>query len=193
MCQAIVLAAGYSSRAKTNKLALEIMNIPLLEMIVMTLRQVCSEVVVVSGHYHEDVMKMFDQVVGVRVVKNNHYELGMFSSVKTGTDYISEDCFITPGDYPLIKRETCELLLNAKGDMIVPTYNKRRGHPLLIKKQLIDALKKEPVTSNLKEFRDRYRVTYVPVEDEGILQDVDTMEDYRTLKKLREGAMESEN
>lgn len=184
MCQAVVLAAGYSSRAQLNKLALKIDGVPILRRIVMTLLQLCEEVVVVSGHYHDAVLELVGELEGVRVVYNEAYDLGMFSSVLKGIGQINSDCFLIPGDYPLIQASTCQAMLLAKGPVVVPVFKGRRGHPILLKGASVNQLKLEALTSNLRTFRDRYDVTYIDVEDEGILLDVDTIEDYEAIGRV---------
>jgi molybdenum cofactor cytidylyltransferase len=73
---------------------------------------------------------------------------------------------------------------------VVPTYNGRKGHPIVIKQRLIQPLLEEDIGSNLKVFRDRYEVAYIPVEDEGILLDIDTIDDYHhILRKAERGSI----
>lgn len=193
MYQAVVLAAGYSSRAKTNKLRLTVLNVSILRRIVMTLLQVCSEVIVVSGHHHEEVLGLVEDMACVRVVYNERYDLGMFSSVKTGIEFVTDDVFIMPGDCPMVQSVTCEQMKAVASDIVVPTFSGRKGHPILIRKKLLDTLKKEPEASNLKAFRDRHDVAYIEVKDESILWDVDTIDDYHTLIERVEGGSGIEN
>jgi len=191
---AIVLAAGYSSRANTNKLALNIGNHSILSRTIQALYLTCEKVVVVGGHHYESVKKLIKDFDKVILVKNEQYDLGMFSSVKTGVKEISNDFFLIPGDYPLVKSSTYTKLTKSTGDISVPVFNKRRGHPIFIKKKLIPLLLEEPITSNLKLFRDNQNVEYIEVEDQGILLDIDTMDDYNKIKKLvEEGYLKSEN
>lgn len=181
MCQAIVLAAGYSSRAKMNKMDLKIGGISILQRIVRTFLEVSDEVIVVSGHYHEEVEKLVGSMDRVVLAQNVNYDLGMFSSIKTGLEFIYDDCFITPGDYPLIDVTTLIKMKQIKGRMIVPMYKGRKGHPLLIRKELLEKLKEESISSNLKEFRNRYDLTCLAVDNKGVLMDIDTMEDYDNM------------
>jgi molybdenum cofactor cytidylyltransferase len=75
------------------------------------------------------------------------------------------------------------LLLRGEGDIIGPTYQNIKGHPLLIKARLIEALKNAPKESNLKVFRDQYKVHWIETDDEGILKDIDTINDhFSTIK-----------
>lgn len=183
MPQAVVLAAGLSSRAKTNKLALTIDGEAVLVKLVKVLLNNCSKVIVVTGHYKEEVEALVAHLPGVETVYNEGYMGGMFTSVLKGVALVEEDFFLTPGDYPLIDDGTIKALLNGSGDIRVPVSHQRRGHPIFMKHALIKALLDEPAASNLKVFRDQYEVTYIEVEDRGAILDIDTMEDYHNLNK----------
>jgi molybdenum cofactor cytidylyltransferase len=110
----------------------------------------------------------------------------MFTSVQKGVEQVRNNFFLIPGDYPLVKGETLETLLDHRGPIRVPVYQNRRGHPIYIAKELIPALLEEPPDSNLKAFRDRYDVTYIPVPDRGVVLDVDRIEDITLLQAERE-------
>lgn len=181
MYQAIVLAAGYSSRAKTNKFAMTIEGIPILTRIVMTLLQVCNEVIVVTGHYKEDAERLVTEFPQVQTVHNDHYPDGMFGSVLTGVAKVNGDCLIVPADCPVFTSETCKMLLASEGDIAVPVYQGHKGHPLLVRQTLMASLRQEPIDSNLKKFRNRHELTLVKVNDPGILADIDTVADYDGL------------
>jgi len=183
-CDAVVLAAGYSSRAGTNKMALVIDEKTVLERVIETLRTVCEKIVVVGGHNFNVIKKITDKFDRVTLVENKDYPLGMFSSVKRGTSEMDTDFFLIPGDYPLIKESTYRKMQDSDGEFIVPVYNGRRGHPVLIRKNLISRLNEEPVESNLKAFRDRCEVAFIDIDDEGILMDIDTMSDYENIRDI---------
>lgn len=183
----VVLAAGYSSRAGSDKMAMAIGGSTILGRVMDTLTGICGEIVVVGGHHRDSTARILENYSNARLVINEDYNLGMFSSVKRGAKEMTRDFFLVPGDYPLIKRETYSKLMDGTGDMAVPVYKGRKGHPVLIRRHLIEDLLREPVESNLKAFRDRQNVQYIEVDDEGILLDVDTPEDLLDLRKIAEG------
>ena len=120
------------------------------------------------------------------MIENKDYKLGMFSSVKTGVSVTDNDFFLIPGDYPLVSPDTIQELLKNDGEIKVPIYKGRKGHPIFISKSLIKGILEEPMDSNLKLFRDRHNVNYIEVDDEGILLDVDTLEDFNILTERNE-------
>ncbi len=181
----IILAAGTSKRFKRNKLK-EIYNQkPILVHTINTFLDFSENVTIVTGHHNLNFLTEYIQDNRIRFVPNNQYELGMFSSVMTGVMVTKNDFFLIPGDMPLVKKSTIDTLLSTKGVIRVPTYKGRKGHPIFIAKELIPLLKSEPIDSNLKQFRDRYNVTYIDVTDEGILLDVDYQEDMIKLDTER--------
>lgn len=181
MVDTIILAGGMSRRFKKNKLATLYDGKPLVYHTIKTFLDFSENVTLVTGHYNIDYLKGFIDHDKIRIIHNKDYELGMFSSVKTGVSITKNDFFLIPGDYPLVKQETIRILLANKGVIKVPTHGGRKGHPIFISKELIDSLNKEPITSNLKAFRNRHDVNYIEVEDEGILLDVDYFEDLEKL------------
>ena len=95
---------------------------------------------------------------------------------------MNTDIFLTPGDYPNIKQDTLYKILDEDGDIRVPRYKGRKGHPIYLTRKIVEELKTEPIESNLKIFRDRHLVNYIDVDDEGILQDIDIYEDLEKMK-----------
>ena len=114
MAMGIILAGGYSSRAESNKMVLKYKNIEIIRHVIVSMQDYCSKIIVVTGHYHEDTLKVVKDFEKVKVVRNVNYNQGMFNSVKVGVKEIDDDFFITPGDYPLIMKSTYEKILNAK-------------------------------------------------------------------------------
>jgi CTP:molybdopterin cytidylyltransferase MocA len=67
--------------------------------------------------------------------------------------------------------------------MVVPDHRGRRGHPLLIAPRLAGEIATLDPAVGLRQLRDRHPgdVLEVAVADAGVVQDVDTPEDYRLL------------
>lgn len=182
--EGVVLAAGYSSRADAFKMTLDIGGKCVIERCIEGMLELCSRIVVVGGYGIERIEDALKNYSNVEVILNPHYAEGMFTSVKAGVRQIRGDrFFLTPGDYPLVNPATCRSLLSATGDMIIPTFGGRKGHPLLMAGDLAQELLKEPDSSSLRAFIQRKGYSPVEVADEGILWDIDTPEDYREVLK----------
>ncbi len=182
--EGIILAAGLSSRAGNFKMALTLGDKPLLKHTLDAFPEYCRKIVVVTGHRPniiEDIVALYPKV---QIAHNLDFNLGMFSSIKEGVKYIeSPYFFVVPGDYPFIKRQTFDLLWNvAKNSsdysVFIPVFKERKGHPILLNSSLISSLIFEPEDSTLRHFIRRQNTLLVPVDDEGILLDIDTPEDF---------------
>lgn len=183
----VILAAGYSSRAESFKMELEINRKAILQRCIESLYDECNEIIVVSGYKNEKINKLVEGYSKVRVVYNEEFHKGMFSSVKRGIQEVTMERFLlTPGDYPLINKEVVKKLLEQKDTVVIPSFNGKGGHPILLSSKLINEILDEPEDSNLKIFLSKKKCTYLNVSDKGILLDVDTLEDYDYVKKILE-------
>jgi len=180
MVDVIVLAGGYSSRAKANKMTLEYEGKPLIMHTIETAHSICDRVVVVTGHYHRELNDLLSSFEYVKIIYNDLYEQGMFTSIKAGVKIVDNDFFIIPGDYPSIQEATYKKIIDSSGNIRVPSYNHKLGHPIFFKKQYkIELL--ETKYTNLKDFRNSHIYSIIDVDDQGIIQDIDDMEDYKKL------------
>ena len=182
--EGVVLAAGLSSRSGLYKMALPLGDKTLIEHAVSSMYGVVDRVIVVGGHNVERIREILLSYSKVRVVTNEHFRSGMFSSVKEGLRHVrGSSFFLLPGDYPLVREGTYRRLMNASGDVIVPTYKGRKGHPVLIASHLIPRILQTPDTSTLRDFISAVGYVAMAVDDEGIRLDVDTLEDYERMRR----------
>jgi len=190
---AIVLAAGQSKRMGQPKLLL-----PWGETTII--RQVCQqisasplhEVVVVTGETDEAVRAQLEGL-RVRIVNNPRAAQDeMLSSLKVGLDAIWDSCgacMVVLGDQPAVRPGTIAAVLSAYdqglGRIVAPIYNKRRGHPLLIDRAFWQGLKDLPRNKAPRDLlkANESVVYHVPVDDAGVLQDIDTPEDYNQARQ----------
>lgn len=118
---------------------------------------------------------------------NDSFRSGMLSSVQCGVkNIIRQECgyLFCLGDQPMISTEVINITINAylssgKG-IVLPVYKGRRGHPLLVSsiyREEILGLKEEESLKTLLR-RHAGEVMEVEVDDERILRDIDTPEDY---------------
>lgn len=192
MAQGIILAAGHSSRAQTNKMLLAYKGKPLICHAIEGMLPFVSHIYVVTGKHHQEISKAVQPMSNVSVVYNERYEEGMFSSVLAGVAKVSDDFFILPGDCPLVGPETYRNLLHGTKPLRVPAYLGTTGHPLFLEAVLKSELLAEPRSSNLKVFRNRHDYEIIKTEDPQILTDIDTIEDYSAFidqlgKELKHG------
>lgn len=183
--ESIILAAGLSSRAGRNKLILEIDGISIIERCILSMQDYCSKIIVVGGHRIEDIHRSTKKYPNIILIYNHNYLSGMLSSVKYGLNFLEGNrFFIQPGDLPMIKKSTYESLLNINEDIVIPTYRGKKGHPALIKTHLADEILNDLNINSLRDYIKQKGSTTLEVDDPGILLDVDTIEDYKMIRRL---------
>jgi len=181
LIEGVILAGGKSSRMKQNKMMLDYKGQPLITHVINSMFTYCNKITIVTGHYQIDYKTLFDKDSNIDIIHNESYELGMFSSIKKGIEGINSDIFIIPGDYPLVKNTTYKKLLDGDGLIRVPVFRGRKGHPIFISQNLLDEIRNEDINSNLKVWRDRHSVQYIEVDDEGVIKDIDNINEYTKL------------
>ena len=186
---AVVLAAGLSSRmGDRNKLLCEIDGAPMVRRVVETLIDAdVGEVIVVTGH---DAPSVAAAVAGLdlRLAHNAGYRSGLSSSLAAGLAAVpdtADGALICLGDMPLIgadtiKRIVAEFAPSLGKEICAPVRHGRRGHPVLFGRSLFKDLQALTGDVGGRKLFDAFptRVVEVIVDDEGILTDFDTGEDF---------------
>ncbi len=181
----IIPAAGFSSRFGSFKPALLIDGKPLVLRAVETLFEVCDSIIVVGGYNFDKLLKLIPENDKIKIIFNPDYELGMFSSVKKGVLAASaERYFLLPGDYGFIKKETplkMISLFEEEFGVIIPSFKNKKGHPALFNKEVAQQIKESPDNISLKEIFGNFNIKIIDSDDKGILQDIDTPEDFTNI------------
>jgi molybdenum cofactor cytidylyltransferase len=180
---AILLAAGKASRMGKLKQLMPLGDSTILEQTLDNLLgSKAAEVVVVLGYKAEDIMKRLSGRP-VKLVVNPLYRKGMGTSIAAGLRFVDSQAravMLVLGDQPYVDSPTIDRLLDAFGSnkkgIIIPTYKKKRGHPLIFARNYKAQLSKltgdvggrEIIRENPKD------VLEVPVNCEGVVIDIDT-------------------
>lgn len=119
-------------------------------------------------------------------------EEGMSSSLRAGLDVLPESTravLVALADKPLVRPESIQAVIHefesAHMPIVYPTYRGRQGHPVLIARSLfgeVQALRGDVGAKRLLE-RHAAQSLAVPVEDAGVVQDVNTPADYAALRR----------
>lgn len=130
---------------------------------------------------------------GVEWILNPRYPEGMLASIQAGAAAAPDDAewlLVALGDQPSLQPSTVRLLLAAAGNgdagILVPSYGGRRGHPLLIHARYRGEIAELDPAVGLRELLRRHpnAVRHVDVEDDRVLSDMDTPEEYeRELRR----------
>ncbi len=193
MITALVPAAGMSTRLGRNKLLLPFKGKPLIVHAVDTLlASAVDEIIVVLGHEAERVRA----AIGgkrVRFVENRDYHEGLESSVRTGfaaVPFHTRAIMIYLADQPLLEPGDVNFLIHAFAEagrtnksIVVPLFGGQRGNPVIVEssyKGSILAITGETGCRRLiKQHPDQ--VLTVEMENEHVIRDIDTTEDYERL------------
>ena len=186
---AIVLAAGQSRRMGSNKNLLPINGKPLIAHVVENIAtsRCVEDITVVTGHEPDRLLHALHHLK-YRRVHNPDYAAGeMISSIKTGVRALPEGLagfFIVLADQPHIGADVYDHLAASQRDsnaaIVLPTYLRKRGHPILIASQRRRDLLCLPDDKTLRDLiaMNSSDLLEVPVAEPAVIHDLDTPHDY---------------
>jgi molybdenum cofactor cytidylyltransferase len=183
--EAVILAAGLSTRAGRWKMALPLGDRTVLQHCVESVYEAVRHIWVVTGWQAERVEALLQAYPKVKVVLNPDYHYGMFSSVQAGLARVSaERAFLTPGDYALIPPAVYAQMLSIGADIVIPTFAGKKGHPVLLSRSAIREILALPQDAILRDYVADKGFVAVEVDAPGILLDIDTPQDYADAQRL---------
>lgn len=187
--EAIVLAAGYSSRANAFKMTLPVGGTPVVRRVVEAFLPWCDRVIVVGGYRAELLLPALAGLgPAVEVAINEGFDAGMFSSVRFGVALVrASRFFLTPGDYAFLTSDLCGRLLQTSDAVVQPSVGGRACHPILLARECASSILAERADSNLRAWLSTQSVRLVETDDWDILLDIDTPEDYARAERHASG------
>jgi molybdenum cofactor cytidylyltransferase len=188
---AVILAAGESRRMGTQKLLLPFGETTVVGAVVGTaLASRVDRVLVVLGADKDDVREEIERL-GINFVVNEHFAEGMLSSVQAGFRALPADAeaaVVMLGDQPFLPARVVDAVIEAfrrsgKG-IVVPAFQGRRGHPVLVDLKYRDAVLALDPADGLRRLMHAHPedIFEAEVEDANILRDMDVPEDYEGVK-----------
>lgn len=185
MISAIVLAAGKSTRMGQQKMLMPWGDTTVLGKVIRTLQDAgMDDILLVTN---SDISPSVSHHP-IRMMLNDNGD--MLSSMKVGLQTqkpSAEATLICLGDQPQIEERSvrcvCEAFVKSRSNLVVPSYQMRRGHPWLVARPLWEEILSLEAAS-LRDFLNIHtnEIEYVNVETPSILQDLDTPEDYLKYK-----------
>jgi molybdenum cofactor cytidylyltransferase len=145
-----------------------------------------ADVVVVLAPSGQDIEGAINDLP-LNIVFNEDPESEMADSVRSGLrvlDPSSAGILIYLCDHPLVSPETVRTLIRFHEEfpdgIIIPAYNGRKGHPTLFPRAVIAEMAEGIALRDvIRKYPERVRL--IDVADEGVVLDMDTMEDYKKI------------
>lgn len=191
---AIVAAAGRSTRMGTPKQLLPWQGTTVLGAVVRHLDEAGAQpVVCVVGHRRAEMVDALADAHAVIVDNPDYLQGEMLSSYQSGVRHLQAadaaigGALLALGDQPHIPVEVLETILcqarQTPGQMVIPRFRERRGHPLYLPAALWPELLALGHDETLRTLVVRHAesIAYVSVESNAILRDIDTPNDYQAL------------
>jgi CTP:molybdopterin cytidylyltransferase MocA len=184
---AVILAAGRSTRMERPKSLLEVGSETFLERTIHMLKFAGCRYIVAVVNEHDDWIQRLADASGAAIVVNDAEESQQIDSLRCGVRALPPDwdaVAVLPVDLPLIADGTVKTLLDVvraeRPPLTLPFHNGVAGHPVVIDRELeheiFDTSWEEGVRSMImKHGRDLREVRVV---DPAILIDIDSKEDY---------------
>jgi molybdenum cofactor cytidylyltransferase len=193
MIVAVILSAGESSRMGRPKALLPVDGVRFIEKIVSALKSTDVEnIVVVLGHNAEEMRQKISDLP-VTILVNHDYKQGQLSSLQVAIRHLESSSEGSPVDgilvhlvdHPYISATLVDLMIDrfyeTKKLIVVPRFQGRRGHPVIFARPLFSELLAAGPDQGAKLVVHAHRddTLEIDTEDEGVLIDIDTPEEYR--------------
>ena len=185
----LLLAGGRGSRfdpsGHRDKLLALLDGEPVCVRAARTLKAACPHAFAVLPSNKPELHSLIEQT-GCETLVTDATRLGMGHSIAFGAARIFERVGSRPlvlalGDMPRVRIETIHTLIARLGSnplaIVAPTFNGQRGHPVVFGAAHLEALAHLQGDRGAFSLLQTYPPQFVPVDDPGVLQDIDTPDD----------------
>ncbi len=176
----------------TVKQLLRLDDRPLLQHVLDNVRASgVREIILVLGFAREAIGQEID-MRDARVVVNQDFQQGMGTSLKAGlsaVDAEAEAALIVLADQPLVRPATLDQLIArhqaSKAQIVIPTYRGFRGNPVLLDRSVFPEVMALNGDIGCRAIFGNHLqgIVKVPVDDVGILLDLDRQGDFEALRR----------
>lgn len=196
---AVVVAAELYPNMTSFKPMLQLAGSTVIKTAISTLKSSgISPIVVVTGKHAKQLSNHLSKF-NVTCIKNEKYaDTDMYYSAKIGLNYIKDKTdrvFFLPADVPLFSRQSLFSMMGYMDctdcDILTPLNKGKRGHPILIKNDIIPELLSyrgdEGLKGAINSFSGKKEV--LELQDIGMTIDADKAEDFQLLKKYAKSSI----
>ena len=157
---------------------LQVGTIPIIQRIVITYQQVgIFPIVVVTGPDEDEIKRQLSSF-GVIFLKNTDLDQPeLLDSVRIGVEFLSGKCdrvAVTPVTVPMVSPETLGELIRSSSDIVIPSYEGRGGHPVILSEHVFPSILSYQGDQGLRgalNACDASR-TWVTVDDRGVITNI---------------------
>lgn len=186
----VILAAGSGSRMGKTKQLMPFGKTSLLGQVLQNAGQsALNAIIVVLGHDADKIQDTIE-LSSTTIVVNPAYAKGQSTSLIAGLEHVPPACdaaMFLLADQPLIRPDIINTLIHASqtsnAPIIIPFFHGKRGNPVIIARSLFHRLKTVSADTGARVLFNEFKTSIlkVPLQDDAILVDVDTMDDYEKL------------
>lgn len=179
MLAAVILSAGASSRMGRPKALLPYREGTFLEHLIQVTRHPRIGVTRVVLGAGAEVIRALAKLDPSTVVINAEWEQGQLSSICAGLRSLDgmdlEGMVLCPVDHPLVSArlvgDLVEHFYADKKSIVVPTFNTRRGHPVIFSRALFGELLAAPANKGARSvvWGHPDDICEVPTDEEGVV------------------------
>jgi molybdenum cofactor cytidylyltransferase len=193
MIFALIPAAGESRRMGRPKLALPLGEKTVLEHVLDALHHAQVDHMLVGIGPHVAELVPIAQNAGSLVLQLTEKTPDMRTTVELGLRWLEEhfhpghedSWLLIPADHPVLSPQIVRQLIQARqaNPIIIPTFQGKRGHPALIGWRFVEQIRQLPPDEGINSYLRRSALVELPVSDSDVLLDLDTPEEYETIKR----------
>lgn len=187
----VLLAAGKSERFGSAKILLPLGEKPMLRHIAeIILASEANGLTVVLGEVVKEARTAL-QDLQVQYIINEDWPSGQSTSIKKGLKALPREAsaaLFFLADQPFISTELInEIIKRYKGShdrVIIPRVGAQRTNPVLIDRSFFPELEKIEGDTGARALFDRFPISWFDWEDERLLLDIDSPDDYKKIQGL---------
>ena len=194
MLAAVILSGGASRRMGSPKALVSYQGTPFLEhLLSLTRHRSIQARRVVLGPDAEVISKQI-ALAPEEVVINKDWEQGQLSSIHAALRSLppgTEGMLLCPVDHPLVSGALVNRLiaefLESRAPIVLPTYEGRRGHPVIFSSALYDELLRAPMDKGARAvvWAHSKEVRELPTTEEGCVLNLNDPSGLLKLKSER--------
>lgn len=179
MLAAAILAAGESSRMGQPKALLPYQGVTFVEHLMVATKhaRIGARRIILGAGAAEIRAKL--HIDPESILLNEDWRRGPLSSIQTAIRYFTtvatEGLLVCPVDHPLISQHLISLLIEkfdiSGKSIVIPTYEGRRGHPVIFRANLYQELLEASVEVGARQvvWAHAEDIAHVPTEEEGVV------------------------